>query len=928
MAGKPLSISALAALGCACAVWAGPRDFGLEEFRQAAAARKLNPKLYRIQTEITLDGKPESYRILPGRVTGADLRGLMYGLLEAAEQIRETGRLKAAKGEPAVPMRGIRVFLHNEDLERDWYYSRDYWTAFLQMLARCRFNRFNLVFAHQTHYLAPPYPFWLHVPEFPEIRVPGLAAAGRDRNLEMLRFISQTAADHAVDFTLGVWQHNVQANMKPTVEGITAENIGPYSRKALEAVLAACPAIRGVQVRTNIESGIPNDRQVGFYRDYVYPALASAGRRVSLDLRGWLMSPGMMDAARNAGVPLRLSSKYWAEDMARPYQPAETFPNYSFLNFLEKPRDYDFYWEIWGLGSHRLLAWGDPDFVRRAAPTLTLSGTNGFEIDPPLAQKGFGNRPGKWGVFTEAAKDRVFWNYEFERYWLFYLLWGRLTYDPKTPERVWLGELERRFGKAAARDVLDAYRHGSRVLGEIVAAHLADPNMYLWPEINPGGLLDAYAQVRSSDWRFIAHPTEFVRARLAGEASARQTPADTAGLLHSLALGTERAAARARAKVDPRNKEWRSTETDLEVQALLARFHGRKQMAADHLAWFNETGDDTGLYAARREAIAMRAIWEKLVKLTDGVYPEEMAFGPADYGHWKHKLPYVVHDLERLNERVKLHERFGRIAAGIDFGGPPAAPRGGSYRNDPFVLGNTIQPGFQRADADTRFDARTGFGWADAGGRRTVALPPIPFAEVRAAENNPKHLRADMLFGDYVQGSGPQVFRVRAEPGGYRVHLLHPDRAATERTASASAAGQVDIAMPEGEWRVSAIVLQAVSPQPRTLPAHWPRRFPRPALEHTPPLSVAAAKPLTLGLRIRPAARVEKVRLHYRPLNQMTRWKVVEAPPAKAQFTIAAEDVSARWDLQYYFEVLTEGGSGWFQPDPAAATPYYVVRVD
>jgi len=102
------------------------------------------------------------------------------------------------------------------------------------MLARRRFNRFNLVFAHQTNYLAPPYPFWLDIPEFPQIRVPGLSDDDRKRNLEMLQYISEAAADHGIDFTLGVWEHNIQTNMQPTVEGITRENIGPYSRAALK----------------------------------------------------------------------------------------------------------------------------------------------------------------------------------------------------------------------------------------------------------------------------------------------------------------------------------------------------------------------------------------------------------------------------------------------------------------------------------------------------------------------------------------------------------------------------------------------------------------------------------------------------------------------------------------------------------------------
>ena len=297
------SLLALAALGACFA--AGPVEFGTEELNRALAERGLR---LRYSTDINTD-PPESYRIESRRISGGDLRGLMYGLLEAADQIRRTGRLKATRSTAATPLRGIRTFLHNQSLEEDWYYSHDYWQQYFAMLARDRFNRFNLVFAHQTAYLAPPYPFWVAVPGFPEVRVPGLSEAGRQRKLDTLRFISQCAAAHRIDFTLGIWEHNIQPRMTPSVEGLTPENIGPYSYRALKQVLTACPAIRSVQMRTNSESGIPKDRQVEFYRDFVYRAMRETGRRVTLDLRGWLMEPGMLEAAETSGLPLRLSSK-------------------------------------------------------------------------------------------------------------------------------------------------------------------------------------------------------------------------------------------------------------------------------------------------------------------------------------------------------------------------------------------------------------------------------------------------------------------------------------------------------------------------------------------------------------------------------------------------------------------------------------------
>ncbi len=139
---------------------AGPRDFGRAELDRVIQERGWKLRI----SDAIVAGPPETYTITPTGITGGDERGLMYGLLAAAEQLRADGRITAAKGAPSTAMRGIRYFIHNADLERDWYYSHEYWDEYLSMLARNRFNRFNLVFAHQTAYLAPPHPFWVDLP--------------------------------------------------------------------------------------------------------------------------------------------------------------------------------------------------------------------------------------------------------------------------------------------------------------------------------------------------------------------------------------------------------------------------------------------------------------------------------------------------------------------------------------------------------------------------------------------------------------------------------------------------------------------------------------------------------------------------------------------------------------------------------------------
>src|ERR1700727_1668254 len=104
----PISLLLLAS-----SVLAGPVDFGMAELNAAIDARsfKYKPK---IQAELDIQA-PETFRIEPyaaggGHITGGDLRGLMYGLLEAADQIRETGRMKPVHEVPSIAVRSVRRF--------------------------------------------------------------------------------------------------------------------------------------------------------------------------------------------------------------------------------------------------------------------------------------------------------------------------------------------------------------------------------------------------------------------------------------------------------------------------------------------------------------------------------------------------------------------------------------------------------------------------------------------------------------------------------------------------------------------------------------------------------------------------------------------------------------------------------------------------
>ncbi len=835
---------------------APPVEFGLAEFRQAVEDRGLRP--IRINTEIGT-GAPETYRITGYRIQGGDLRGLMYGLLAAADQIRRLGRLGPESGDPAIPVRGVRRFLNIADLDPGGRYGLDYWRDYVQMLARNRFNRLTVTFGYPSPYPAPVLPYLTGVEEWPEIRPRGLSGQQRERNLAMLCDIAQTAADHAIDFTLGIWRpdDHVHPELSP-VEGFTSGIAGAYTSRALAVVLSACPAIRGVELEPGGES-----QPLDVFNEDVLDVFRHAGRRVTLDLHRASAAGHFLDAAAESEVPLRFVEPFAEGRLAWPFASPD-----SVVAGLRPGDRHGVLWSLRAPDSEPPFAWGDPDYVRRVVPTLTLSGSQGFEIEVPVP----------------AADAPSADGYEFERQWLCYRLWGRLTYDPKAPDRVWMADLEQRFGDAAA-DVLEARRQASRARSEIAAAH--------WTPPGRNGLensIDYYLSAPSGAPRYIASIEEAAADQVSGRASAKQVPDETAARLREFAAAIDAAVDRADRLLGADHAGWLETKPGLEASSLLARFHAYRLVGAERLAVFYRTADRAALEQARSELSNAAEAWDQLASMPNALVPAGSSAGMRRV---------LKADAEVLEEREWMLDRFGSFDYGFDFG--PTARAGLEPR---FVAGTL-----------GAYDEARGFGW--------VSEEPRP--EVATTDAPPGGLESQ-LFRDFIRGHTPKTFRVRTGDGEFLVSLLTPDGNATTAPRT-PVNGVVDVPMPGGEWELSGIIVKRVQPAPAAAVGPVPVRPPRPAITHRPPVTVREDSSLALRLLVAPAAAAARVRLHYRSAGAPGEFRTIEQEGGQAAFEIPGEQLGADWNLVYYFEVLAPGGSGWFYPDPHEQTPYYVLPV-
>ena len=231
-------------------------------------------------TGISLPDVPEAVGLARGKLgnrrfllaTGSDVRGLVYVVLELADRVNfavdpldELSNIQPTVEKPANRIRSIARAFVSEVEDKPWFNDREMWLRYLTTLATQRFNRFNLSLGIGYDFLQNvtdayflfAYPFLLSVPGY-DVRVTELSDAERDRNLEMLKFISEESVARGLQFQLGIWMHGYDWSDSPhanyRIEGLSRENHGPYCRDAVCALLKACPAIGGITFRIHGES--------------------------------------------------------------------------------------------------------------------------------------------------------------------------------------------------------------------------------------------------------------------------------------------------------------------------------------------------------------------------------------------------------------------------------------------------------------------------------------------------------------------------------------------------------------------------------------------------------------------------------------------------------------------------------------------------
>lgn len=256
--------------------------------------------------------------------------------------------------------------------------------------------------------------------------------------------------------------------------------------------------------------------------------------------------------------------------------------------------------------------------------------------------------------------EGVDWRFAFERQWLFYKLWGRLLYNPETPDAVFTEDFIRRYGPDG-KDLLRAFELASATPLRLASLFNATWDHTLYSE----GMLalgDRTMDYISAD-RLIERPVldpayvsiaDYVDARLAGNTFSpeRVTPPDLARQLESDC----REALRLVEGIDAGEDIALMYElADVQAWAHIGLHLAEKIRGGVALQTYRQAGGEDNKAQAIAHLQNALTQWDALIAITRPIYQDMLLthmigssknLNPDGLFHWQWIRPHVAEDVE------------------------------------------------------------------------------------------------------------------------------------------------------------------------------------------------------------------------------------------------------------------------------------------
>ncbi len=645
-------------------------------------------------------------------IYGHDTRGLIYAITEISDridnQVSKNLNLKEifhkTSESPKTKIRSISKCFESDTEDLKWFYNKSMWKEYLDMLISNRYNRFTFTLGMQYNYpygnefikdvyFYLAYPFLVKPKNF-NIYAEGINKKVRDKNLNMLKFISDETSKRGLDFQLAIWTQRYDFHDVPNanyqIKNIPI-NYDEYCRDSLKIILKKCTNINGITLRVHIESGI-KERNYKFWKKY-FEAISENNRDINLDLHAKGIDNKLINLALKVTRNVTVSPKYTAEHMGLPYhqtsirkqempprkkvhkkwtfsEGSRKFLRYSYGDLLKNNRKYNILYRIWP-GTQRILIWGDPDLARGYGEHSTFCNSLGVELCEPLSFKGRMGTGIKNGRFNYSVKN-LRTKYDWQKYLFTYRVWGKCTYNYETNKNSYSRYYKKIFGNSAT-NLITSLSYASKILPFFTLVHgVSASNNSYWPEMyeNMSTVKKApslpysydlhkpsrFGMSTSQDPNLIMSPIELADCIYNNKIINRYSPITMSNWLNEYARNSKNNLKKANEIYKNKNNyEFKRLEIDIKILIGLGKFFSYKIKSSCYWELFlKEKNYKLGIDALKYYKKSFKE-WSIISEISKQFYLPDQTYGPQSWlrGRWDDRLPAIKEDITRMAKILK-----------------------------------------------------------------------------------------------------------------------------------------------------------------------------------------------------------------------------------------------------------------------------------
>ena len=613
-------------------------------------------------------------------VAALDETGAMYGVQDVAEQLRDQGafnQIAERAVNPAVAFRAIKFNLPwspyrpGPATDLHWRTCRDlkFWESFLDMMAENRFNALTLWNTHPFTWMIKPTNFPLATP---------LSDAELADWQQFWHSLFKMAQERGIETYLVNWNIVVSPEFAQAYgaqeHNDLSDQVKRYTRECVTQVINEYPELTGLGVTLADWMGNWGDQKMtpvereAWIEDTFVKGMHDADHPIKFIHRAVLAGDPaeMRQVIDAAGLPDKtiVEVKFnWSHGHSTP-QLSLTHANDAgsiMRGFWDPmPENYFIAWTIRN-EDFFVLRWGNPEFIRRHIALNNHDYVDGYFIGsegyiPANDYSQIGNSP------------QQTWHYAFEKQWLFYKLWGRLTYDPQLPDRFFAGAFEDKYGQSTGNDMLTAMSLVSTVPLKIASFYQGTWDFTLYSEGFlapwPNGFDDNISPFISVD-ELIAHPTldhqlvnilDYVNMLINNQdIGGKTTPLELADEIANNCHRARELISTLQERTQVADNAYYSELEDMVVWANLGLYFAEKIRGGVSLALYRQTGRE----ADRTVSIARleRGVdyWREIIHHTNDRYLEmplvimgnpEQRWPDFKGFHWRNYLSQAERDVE------------------------------------------------------------------------------------------------------------------------------------------------------------------------------------------------------------------------------------------------------------------------------------------